>query len=244
VTGGQNPKLPSYSSPTLEVWHHTIDFESDGQFNRAYKAGMATAAEFLPRAGVGPEIRHEWPVAVACWAAWHARHLDGDFVECGTNTGILSKAVCDYVGFNGLDKAFYLFDTYRGIPAEQMSESEKASGRKLMSDRVYRDCYDTTKEAFAEYPRVQLVRGIVPESLPTVPIVRVCYLSIDMNIVYPEIAAIEYFWEKLSPGAPVLLDDYGKQRFIDQKNAMDAFATGKGLRILNLPTGQGLLLKP
>ena len=65
-------------------------------------------------------------MAVCCWAAQHGTRLPGDFVECGVNTGILSLAVCKYVGFNDLDKSFYLFDTFAGIPVAQMSEDEKS----------------------------------------------------------------------------------------------------------------------
>lgn len=152
-------------------------------------------------------------------------------------------AVCKYIDFNHLDKAFYLFDTYCGIPPEQMSEREKSQGRIEMNKVAYRECYEATQASFAAYPRARLVRGKVPDSLSTVSIERVCYLSIDMNVVAPEIAAIEHFWPKLSAGAPVILDDYGKTMFIDQKLAMDEFAARRGVKILNLPTGQGLLLK-
>ncbi len=53
------------------------------------------------------------------------------------------------------------------------------------------------------------MRGKVPESLATVEIERVAYLSLDMNIAYPEIEALKHFWPKLVPGAIVVLDDYG-----------------------------------
>lgn len=234
---------PSYRSPGLQVWHHTTDFVEDAEFMAAYRFGMEGAREFLLRAGVGPEVHHEWPVLVCCWAACHARRLAGDFVECGTNTGLLSMAVCKYVDFNQLDKNFHLFDTFCGIPPEQISERERGLGREALSRAVYRDCYEETKRNFAPYPRVRLVRGKVPESLPGAGIERVCYLSIDMNIVYPEIAALEYFWDRLSPGAPVILDDYGKAKFIEQKRAIDRFSAERGVKVLNLPTGQGLLLK-
>lgn len=234
----------SYESPTLKVSHHNADFLTDPSFVAAYRFGMTGAEEFLSRIGAPPGVRHEWPVLVNCWAAAHATHLAGDFVECGTNTGIMAMAICHYVSFNRLDKSFYLFDTFCGIPVEQLSEHEKRLGRVELSARAYRDCYEATSGNFAAYPRVQLVRGKVPESLPTVDIERVCYLSIDMNIVYPEVAALEYFWDKLVPGAPVVLDDYGKAKFSDQKRALDAVAADKGVSILNLPTGQGLLLKP
>lgn len=234
---------PGYAVPGLHVWHHTIDFVEDATFMDAYRFGMNGAVEFLERAGAAG-VRHEWPVLVSCWAAWHGKHLPGDFVECGTNTGIMSMAVCRYIDFNSLDKDFYLFDTYCGIPDDQMSDTENSLGRKSLSQKVYRECYEETKSNFAPYPRAHLVRGRVPETLPTVEISRVCYLSIDMNIVYPEIAALEYFWDKLSPGAPVILDDYGKAKFVEQKRAMDAFSSSRGVKILHIPTGQGLLLKP
>jgi hypothetical protein len=60
----------------------------------------------------------------------------------------------------------------------------------------------------------------------------------------PELAAIQFVWERLVPGAVVLLDDYAYYGYLSQKLAMDQFAQEKGVKILSLPTGQGLLLKP
>jgi O-methyltransferase len=65
-----------------------------------------------------------------------------------------------------------------------------------------------------------------------------------MNIAEPEIAALEFFWDKLVCGALVVLDDYGWLHYSLQKEEMDKFASKKGLEILTQPTGQGLLLKP
>ena len=61
-----------------------------------------------------------------------------------------------------------------------------------------------------------------------------------MNCSPPEIAAINFFWDKLVPGAMVLLDDYGFVSYEEQKNAFD---NEKGIEILALPTGQGLIIK-
>jgi hypothetical protein len=58
------------------------------------------------------------------------------------------------------------------------------------------------------------------------------------------VAAAEYFWDRLLPGAVVLLDDYAYLGFGSQKKAMDGFAASKRVAICSLPTGQGLLLKP
>ena len=65
-----------------------------------------------------------------------------------------------------------------------------------------------------------------------------------MNIVQPEIAAMEFFWDKLVSGAAVILDDYGWVNYSLQQEAHDRFAASKDVPILNLPTGQGLIIKP
>jgi hypothetical protein len=83
----------------------------------------------------------------------------------------------------------------------------------------------------------------VPATLAQAPD-RVAYLSLDMNMAFPEIAAAEHFWPRLSPGGVVLLDDYNWTSHVNQKRAFDAFAAERGLRVLGLPTGQGLLVKP
>ena len=64
-----------------------------------------------------------------------------------------------------------------------------------------------------------------------------------MNCVEPEIAAANYFWNMLVNGGIVLLDDYGWTNRLEQKNAFDEFANKNGLKVLPLPTGQGLIIK-
>jgi O-methyltransferase len=91
---------------------------------------------------------------------------------------------------------------------------------------------------------VEIICGSVPDTLSSVKIGKVCYLSIDMNNAAPEIAAANFFWDRLSPGAPILLDDYGFVRYETQKKAFDSFAAERDVKILALPTGQGLMIKP
>ena len=69
-------------------------------------------------------------------------------------------------------------------------------------------------------------------------------MSLDMNIAEPEVAALAFFWDKLVPGAVVTLDDYAWADHQPQKRALDAFAASVGVRILTLPTGQGLIIRP
>ena len=70
----------------------------------------------------------------------------------------------------------------------------------------------------------------------------IAYLHLDMNSSAPEVAALEFFWERLVPGAVVLFDDYGYRGYEAQKRALDALARRQDAPIASLPTGQGLLI--
>lgn len=218
---------------------HNADFMRDPRFEAAYQAGLENAR---------PGTQVEWRVHVALWCATQAAQLEGDFVECGVHTGILSGAVMTWLDFaRHAGRRFYLFDTWQGIPLEQISEDEKRFGVADMN-RKYQEgdaIHAGVVRKFARWPNAVVVRGRVPESLAAMAASeRVAYASIDMNVAAAEIAAADFLWPRLVPGAPLLLDDYGWAAHVNQKRAWDAFASAHGAAILSLPTGQGLILKP
>lgn len=217
--------------------HHNASCLDDPKFRNAYAQGINSGHQF-------GNVDLRWRVHQYCWAAWHAKQLEGAFVECGVNTGIFSLAVMNYIDFNSLDKDFYLFDTFSGPPADQFTEAERLNGIDTVHGDSYPDCWELAKRNFRPFPRAHLVRGKVPASLRHVKIEKVCYLTIDMNATAPEIAAIEHFWPKMVSGGIVMLDDYGWLHHVLQKMALDDFAERNGVKILNLPTGQGILVKP
>jgi hypothetical protein len=228
-----------YSGDGLSLEGRILDAITSDRFRAAYAAGMQTPH----RIGDGGDLRIHWRIYTCLWAATHALRLPGDFVECGVNTGITSRAICERLDFSRVPKQFFLFDTFQGIPEEQASAEERDQVRSKNA-RIYRECYEDARRTFAPFPNVKLVRGIVPGTLSSVAIEQVAYLSIDMNLVAPEIAALEFFWERLVPGALVVLDDYGFAGHRRQHDAVDAFAAARNVPVYTSPTGQGLILRP
>ena len=228
--------FPSYHGDSMKLYSRNVGFLKDISFQNSYQLGMNSGHKF------GGNLDIYYRVYTACWALSQATHLEGDFVECGVNTGILSLAAMNYVNFNAIDKNFYLFDTYCGIPDDQGLDIEKNNVNR--HNESYFDCYELAKQNFSIFPRAILVQGKVPESLTYVNIDKISYLSIDMNLAYPEISAGEYFWDKLVPGGIILLDDYGFESHEAQQTAWDEFAKARGIKVLNMPSGQGLLIKP
>lgn len=227
------PASPAmYSGDGLTTWHRA-DFLNDPRFRQAYAQAKAIGAWH------GADI--EWRAYTVCWAAMKARSLEGDYVECGVDRGGFSRAAMEYIGFRDLShKRFFLVDTFAGIPAETLVDDPN---RELLMSR-YEQTYDDVVRTFAPFPNAVIVRGKVPDVLPAVTAEKVCYLCIDLNTIAPSIAALEYFWDRLVSGAPVVLDDYGQTYFAGMKEEFDAFARLRGVEILSLPTGHGLLFKP
>ena len=227
----QTFRLKTYFQDGLLTMHNA-DFMKDPRFARSYLLGKKT--------GSWGNYDIHWRAHVACWAADKASRLEGDFVECGVNRGGLSRTVIEFVDFRNLPKKLYLLDTFCGLSEKYISEKERTYGRKAGG---YEECYESVKETFKEF-NVEIIRGTIPDTLPQVKDIKVSYLSIDMNCAVPEIAAAEYFWDKLVSGAVIVLDDYGWVCHIEQKLAFDEFASRKNVQVLVLPTGQGLIFKP
>jgi len=236
-----DPRTPThhYAHDGL-LTSHNDRFRNDPAFRNAYARGVA--------ASQGNDPRMEWRVHVALWAARAAARVAGDFVECGVNAGFVSSAIMQRLDWRRTGKRFYLIDTFSGPVLTQYSGDEVQRGRlRMAEDALAKGAYVTDLERvranYSEWPNVEIVQGAVPEVLPALKIDRVAFLHIDMNCAYPERAALEHFWDVLSPGGIVLLDDYSYVGYDALADAIDSAAAALGAEILSLPTGQGLIMK-
>lgn len=220
-------KSPTTLAEDGLIARHGTAFREDERFRQAYKAGRAT--------GSWGKSEIQWRAHVAIWASQHAASLPGDFVECGVNRGGLSRAVLEVIDWSSLNKTFYLLDTFEGFDSRFPPENAR--------HWTYGNTYEDVKSTFREFPRIEVVKGAVPDTLSRVKSTEVAYIYIDMNTAAPELEAMRYFWPKLVRGGIVLLDDYGFKGHEKQRKVHDNFALENGFHILSLPTGQGMAIK-
>ena len=211
---------------------HNRDFLEDPDFIRVYTRGIEASGD----------LGWRWRVHIGLWAASTASRLPGDFVECGVNHGFLSTAIMEYLDWDRVGKQFWLLDTFEGIDLSQLEGDELAAARERNARMNLADA-DSVRAWFSQWQNVNIIEGSVPTTLPLVQADELAYLHLDMNSSAPEVAALEYFWERLVPGAFVLLDDYGFRGYEAQRVALDALARRRDVRIASLPTGQGLLIR-
>lgn len=228
---------PEYQSDGLVVFN-SCDCLNESKFKDAYEYSLRVNDW---RGIDGKKFDMRWRYYLVCWLANQVKNLKGDYVECGVYKGGYTMAIMQYLKFPDLEKKFWLFDTYEGLAFDHLTDIEKDAGL-FKEYSHYESCYDWVVNIFKDLPAI-IIKGTVPETLAQFNSENIAYLSIDMNCVEPEIAAVNYFWDKIVPGGVIILDDYGFKIHIEQKIAFDKFAKKNNVQILQLPTGQGIIFK-
>jgi len=188
-----------------------------------------------------------WRLSTLIWAARCALKIPGDFVECGVFEGDMSWAVTEMVDLSGAQKIFYLFDTFEGFAPQYSSPADFPDAPEFF-DRAHAGysrsglCEDLQRR-FSKKAYVKVIRGVVPDILLTAAPRTIAYLHIDMNSPAPEIGALDLLFDRVSSGGVIILDDYGWILHRKQKESEDQFMSARGYDILELPTGQGLVIK-
>lgn len=242
TTGAHEGRLyaTTYAQDGLFTVHNS-NFQTDPDFACAYARGLKATEPM--------EYNWHWRVHVGLWAARVAARLPGDFVECGVNRGFLSSAIMEDLNWNSLDRTFWLLDTFSGIDTaivslEEIDPGSKERNQKFFESGLYTADVDAVRKNFAEWSNVEIVVGSVPGTLEKITAERIAFASIDMNTAPPEVAAMEFLWPRLVPGAMIVLDDYAYHGYLPQYLAMNEFAKRHNISILLLPTGQGLIVRP
>lgn len=220
----QVPSGGIYTGDNLFTYGRNLSFLEDEKFMAAFRRHATTPVE----QGV------LWRIAVVTWGARNGLRLEGDFVECACYKGTTARVVCDTLDFSSRPERHYflydLFDHDPNMPHHAMPEHSK-------------QLYAEVKARFADTPNVTVTQGKVPEVLAEVAPEKIAFMHLDLNNADAEVGALEVLFERMVPGAVLILDDYGWQGYRAQKLAEDPWFEQRGYRVMELPTGQGLLIK-
>jgi O-methyltransferase len=181
-----------------------------------------------------------WRLHVYTWCCDQALRLPGSLVECGVHMGLYSRTMMQALDFAARDREMVLYDTFEGLSSE-LSTAHEMSVVGAAYDIA--DWEQQVRDSFRPWPNARIVCGRVPDVLADTAPESVSFLHLDMNAARPEVAAFEFFEDRLVPGAMVLLDDYGRHENTEIGRAHKQLFEGRlGRPILELPTGQGLVI--
>ena len=212
-----------YAGDNLMSFGKSMSFLDDVPFREAWQKHSETVEE---RAAM-------WRRATMLWAARTALRLDGDFVECGCYKGTGPRIIADVLDFGAMDRRYYLYDLFEhnaSMPHHHMIEHSS-------------ELCDWVRARFADLPNVVITQGRVPESLAIAAPEKIAFMHLDLNNADAEIGALEVLFDRIVPGGILLLDDYGWIAYVDQLRAEKAWFAKRGYHVLELPTGQGLVIK-
>lgn len=229
------PKRHITYANDLLFTYHNADFINEPKFQETYRL-----VKQIDNKRLLAKYDIQWRIYILCWAAEYAIKLDGNFADCGVFSGFCPRAVIHYTDFQSFNKQYFLFDTFFGLDPKYSSADELARNNKLGYQE--KNMYSEVLETFKNF-NVKVIKGSVPDTLSYVKNEKFCFLHLDMNAVFPEVKALEFFWDRLVPGAIIVLDDYAFAGCIEQKKGHDEFARSRNASILSLPTGQGIIIK-
>jgi O-methyltransferase len=210
-----------FAGDDMILFGRAMSFAYDEKFMEAFQA---TQPDLIESAII-------WRSYVLYWAARQALERPGDFVEAGVYKGTTARLICNLTDFATLDRTYWLYDAFGAIDA------------KLRLGEHTPELEADVRQRFADVPNARIVAGHVPQSFAQGEPEGIALLHLDMNNVAAEQAVLERFYDRLVPGACLILDDYGHTGYWPQKDMADEFAAARNKMILELPAGQGLLIR-
>jgi O-methyltransferase len=212
-----------FAGDNLITFGKNLSFQLDNQFMQAVNT----------HASNGVEKSIVWRTSILVWAARNGLRREGDFVECGCYRGTSARIICDAVDFNKTGRHYYLYDKF---------ELHAGNADVIMPDMALQT-YDEVVERFSSIERAHVIKGIVPDILTEVAPDKIAFLHLDLNNVTGEIAALEALFDRVVSGGMIVLDDYGYFPYRAQQRAERQWFSDRGYDVVELPTGQGLVIK-
>jgi O-methyltransferase len=253
------PQLDQLKDVTFLGWNmattHALPWDDRYRWDTFRKTSESVKKEFEfnPDTGINPENiddlkwRHWFLIFCLHFALEFEKIPKNDsknplnFVECGVADGITS-----YFLLNELDSVkgdvkytLHLYDSWEPMREDQLVPSEfKNIGAYENSD------LDRTKKNLSRFlENIVIHKGFIPESLtadPPSPTDSIAFMHIDLNSSSPTLAALEFFYPKMTTGGVIVFDDYGWKEYRETKEIIDTFFSSKPGILLKMPTGQGL----
>tara|TARA_R110000868_G_scaffold80875_1_gene229227 strand:+ start:25361 stop:26971 length:1611 start_codon:yes stop_codon:yes gene_type:complete len=188
-----------------------------------------------------------WRLHTLVWGARLGLAIEGDFVECGTFRGDMAAFIYACCEMESTTKVFHLFDSFDGFSPTLSSEEDYPDNPGFLeyTNQFYKKegLYESVVARFAHHSNVKVIKGFLPEALDKATPDKIGFLHVDLNSWQAETACLDVLYDRVSSGGIIIYDDYGWKLFHKQKEAADAFMASRNNFILELPTGQGLVIK-
>ena len=161
--------------------------------------------------------------------------IAGDLAECGVFEGASAYQLCQFATEHG--REVHLFNSFQGVSAPRENDGTywtegalSASEEKVRANLKEFNCFET-------------FRGWIPEAFAKVADRNYAFVHIDVDLEQPTFDSIAFFYPRMSTRGIMLLDDHGYDTCPGARKAVLDFMADKPEPVIDLSTGQGLIIK-
>lgn len=213
-----------------------------------------------------PEYRFKWPQmdwwydeqfnsylsrfdeidGMNCDRRWMLRELlrlvssvPGDTAECGVFSGSSSYLICQANANASVSaKKHHMFDSFEGLS----NPSEHDGDHWTKGDLSYG--LEKVKQNLREFePHTGYYAGWIPERFDDVRDLKFSFVHIDVDLYEPTRDSLAFFYDRMSPGGIILIDDYGMTTCPGATKAGDEVLADKPEGMMRLSGGAGFIIK-
>lgn len=145
--------------------------------------------------------------------------IPGDVVEFGCYVGTTSVPLGKRL--QSTDKKLFVYDSFEGLP-EKTREDESPAGLQFVAGELSASKKQLIKNfRQAGVPLPAIIKGwfsdVTPQQVPEV----ISFAYLDGDYYHSILDPLRLIWDRLSPGAIVLVDDYANEALPGAARAVD-----------------------
>ncbi|HMS93066.1 MAG TPA: TylF/MycF/NovP-related O-methyltransferase [Candidatus Saccharibacteria bacterium] len=143
----------------------------------------------------------------------------GDVVEFGCYVGTASVPVGQRL--MRTDKKLYLYDSFEGLP-EKTREDESPTGVQFVAGELLATKKQLIKNfKQAHVPLPVIIKGWFSDLTPTHVPNQIAFAYLDGDYYHSVLDPLKLIWDRLAPGAIILVDDYANEALPGAAKAVD-----------------------
>jgi cephalosporin hydroxylase len=147
------------------------------------------------------------------YVLWQAVHnvaaVGGAAVEIGAYQGGSAFFIAStFIRAVGDEVPMHVFDTFRGHPAQSMTEHDPF---QIPGD-FSKTSYERVRTYLARFQRLRVHQGDILDLIPALDETTYRFVHIDTDLYQPTIACLRYFGTRTAAGGVIVVDDYGADK--------------------------------
>lgn len=163
----------------------------------------------------------------------HKNNVPGAVAELGVYKGKFAR----YINKHFKDKSLYLFDTFEGFHAKDVSI--EVSGQFSDGEQDFKNTSVESVLSIMPYREKCVVKkGYFPESAEGLE-ERFCFVSLDTDLYEPIYNGLVYFYHRLNRGGYIMIHDFNNDLYPGTRAAVEKFCQENNIGFVPIPDSAG-----